>query len=191
MGMYTGLRFKGIVKKEYREDIELLLNDPEEWKACKHKELHEFGNSFDRSGFIPFGSLSYMPDCWEGEPYDEKKPWDCPDTDGFDRKFNRETGYWSFQCSLKNYEDEIEYFINKIVPLICDKVIHCEEFYEEWEVSNLYELEDGEIKELSYGIRYSDYYDIPCYMDKQDVKDNDTDILYEDFDFSEEEKGIL
>lgn len=179
--MYTGLRFKGFVKEEYREDIELLLNDSKGWNACKHEELLEFAK-FDRSRFIPFGALSYMPDCWEGEPYDKENPWDCPDTDGFDRKFNKETGYWSFQCSLKNYEGEIEYFISKIVPLICSKVVHCEEFYEEWDVSNLYELEDGKINELDYGIRYAEEDWFSYGGTKSDKKDKN--ILYENFDFT-------
>ena len=190
MGMYTGLRFKGFIKEEFREDIELVLNDSKEWGACKHQELLEFDEKFERSGFIPFGSSSYMTASWEGKPYDDKKPWECPATDGFDFKFNKETGYWSFQCSLKNYDGEIDYFVKTIIPLICSKLIHCEEYYEEWTTSILYELKDGEIKELDFGIRYEDEDYIPYYM--QGEVTDDFNISYKDFDFEKEEReGIV
>ena len=178
MGMYTNLRFKGIIKKEFIEEIQTVMNESE-WIKCKHATLLEF-SKFSRSDFIPFGSLPYAPSCWEGEPYDEKKPWFCPATDGFETNFDIETGYWSFQCSLKNYENEIEFFINNVVPLVCEEVIHCEKLYEEDAVSEMFTIENGEIKILPYGIRYEDI----GYMPKVEQI-----INYEDFKFDYIEVG--
>ena len=104
-----------------------------------------------RSSFIPRGSLAYMPDSWESEPdmslepyltewYDSRKP-----TDGFKRSYDEKTGYWTFQCSLKNYEYEIESFF-EILPHFIENIEHLEYFYEEWDFSTQYDLVDGEIK---------------------------------------------
>ena len=94
MGMYTGFRFKGLIKEEYRNDIEIMLEDGE-WNNCEHEILKEY-SKVNRSSFIPFGSLAYMPDCWEGEPYYEDQPWNCKATNGFERYFNKETGLLCF-----------------------------------------------------------------------------------------------
>ena len=185
MGMYTGLRFKGIVKKEFINEIKTLF-DKQDWNDCSHPKLKEFGE-FERSNYIPFGGLSYMPDCWEGKPYDETKPWICPATDGFEKKFNEITGYWSFQCSLKNYGSELEYFIEEIIPLICEKVFHCEYLYEEDTVSTMYELVEGEINILPCGIRYySEEYGYP-YPPIPEIK---RDIPYKNFVFMNYEEEV-
>lgn len=178
MGMYTGFRFKGIIKKEYREDIKKAINDIKgAWGNCEHEELKKF-DEIDRSFFIPFGGLCYMPNCWEESESEEA-------TDGFKRYFNETTGLLCFQCSLKNYESTIEYFIKNIVPIVCDKLIHCEKLYEEWDVSNLYELKDGTVKQLDYGIRYRYEEDWFSYGVTQSDK-KDKNILYKNFDFTKE-----
>ena len=41
MGMYTGFRFKGLIKEEYRNDIEIMLEDGE-WTNCEHEILKEY-----------------------------------------------------------------------------------------------------------------------------------------------------
>lgn len=147
MGMYTGIRFKGYVKPEFREEFEdIAING--EWRDSNNSILASFGD-FDRSSFIPCGSLSYMPDEWE--EYDDSykiysREWfdSARDTDGFNRTWDKETGYWTFQCSLKNYESEIEAWF-EIVPHFIEKVEHLEYFYEEWEFSSKYELIDNEL----------------------------------------------
>lgn len=176
MGMYTGFRFKGIIKKEYREDIKKALNDFKEvWKNCEHEELKKF-YEVDYSSFIPFGALCYMPNCWEESDSEEA-------TNGFEQYFNEKNGLLCFQCSLKD-DETIEYFIEKIIPIICKKLIHCEELYEQSNVSDLYELKGGILKKLDYGIRYreEDYY----FSDN--VTQTDKNILYENFDFTKENK---
>lgn len=181
MGMYTGLRFKAIIKKEYRKDIKQLMNDFDEcWGSCENEVLKSF-EIISRSSFIPFGSLCNMPDCWENPDNEEA-------TDGFERYFNEATGLLCFQCSLKNYNNTIEYFINNIASLICEELIHCEVLYEEFSTSTLYELNSNEIKELGYGIEYSDedddYYN--WYIRKYGEDNNH--IRYKNFDFSKDSK---
>lgn len=148
MGMYTGIRFKGYIKEEYRdnfEDIALSGN----WDESGISEFEEFGNSFSRASFIPRGSLCYMPDEWEKydskhEKYSDEWYRSVMDTDGFHRTWDKESGYWTFQCSLKNYEDEIEAWL-ELLPLFVDKIEHLEYFYEEWSYSRQYKLIDNEI----------------------------------------------
>lgn len=155
MGMYTGLRFKGIVKEEYRDVIDVLMND--ETVDCWEDLLERFDNlefaeDFiyrPRSSMIPFGGLAYMPDEWEeyinpelGDKWDNLR-----DADGWERSFNKETGYWQFQCSLKNYDGEIKSFVNVLLPVILEKSIYIESKYEESRYGFVYELVDGEMIE--------------------------------------------
>lgn len=185
MGMYTGLRFKGIIKEEFREDIKTMLEEGE-WDNCESQVLRDY-SQVSRSSFIPFGSLSYMPDCWEEETgMKNEYGWDITkDTDGFNRYFNEETGLLCFQCSLKNYDDTIEYFLEKVIPVICIKTIHIEYLYEESTISTMYELKDGELKQIDKGIYYSenDYYD-------NEISE-DTCIDYNNFDFTKENEYRL
>jgi hypothetical protein len=148
MGMYTGLRFKGIVKPEYRGMI-ADISDHGEWEEYmdEYPWLRTFAEK-DRSIMIPRGALSYMPDSWEDNSIS---------TAGFHRQFNQETGYWAFQCSLKNYDSEIQEFIETVVPIIMEETQHIEVLYEEWSGSVLYGLKEGKtvrIGEIKY--RYDD-----------------------------------
>ncbi|AQS10588.1 hypothetical protein CLOBY_27330 [Clostridium saccharobutylicum] len=185
MGMYTGFRFKGVIKKEYREDIIKMLSEGD-WSECVSSVLLDFDNA-DRSPAIPFGTICYMPDCWE-EDTGEKDEYGeiLKATNGFERYFNKETGLLCFQCSLKNYESTIEHFIEKIIPVICEQLIHCEKLYEEWDVSNLYELKDGKVKQLDYGIRYEDDEYISFSYSRKLSERKDVNIKYEEFDFTKE-----
>jgi len=157
MGMYTGLRCKMIVKEEYREELQRLHSEGYEWESSDIDFMRGFGR-LGRASFIPCGSLSYMPDEWEDVPLDKngnKDYWKATATDGFERQFNAETGYWSFQCSLKNYENEIEAFFEEVLPEIAESIEHLEYYYEEWTDSILYELRDGKIvKSDKEGIKY-------------------------------------
>lgn len=132
MGMYTGLRFKGIVKEKFRKDFEdIALYGV--WEESDNEIFRQFGN-VSRSGFIPCGGLAYMPDKWEIEVFDNN----------FDRTYNKNTGRWTFQCSLKNYDNTIEKFL-EIVPYFIEEVEYAEVFYEEWRYSKRYELIDGKM----------------------------------------------
>lgn len=130
MGMYTGLRFKGVVKEEFRDNFEMIALDGE-WKNHSDKHISRFG-LYDRASFIPCGLLAYMPEEWD-------------ENDEFEQYYNNETGYWVFQCSLKNYNATIERFL-EILPYFIDSVEYCEYYYEEWAYSHKYELIRGDMK---------------------------------------------
>lgn len=171
MGDYTGLRFKGIVKKEYRDDIKTLL-ETEDYSKLKHDIFKEF-TKCERYSMIPFGNdIEAVESRWETNQ----------NKDGFDTKFNYETGFFSFQCCLKNYDSTIEYYLEKVVPEVYEKIIHCEYLYCYDTVSRLYklyELEHGTntIKQIEYGIQY--YYNT-----------DDINIVYDDFDFNIDKEFI-
>ena len=153
MGMYTGLRFKGIVKEEFRNEFEGIALEGN-WEESNNDVFKQFG-SVSRASFIPCGALAYMPDEWETEPFDEY--YDGTPTDGFDRTYDKETGRWTFQCSLKNYNNTIEEFF-EIVPYFIEEIEHAEVFYEEWRYSTKIELVDGKIVEADNKfIEYNKY----------------------------------
>lgn len=163
MGMYTGVRFKGYVKPEFRKIFKKIALSGE-WKNSKDEVFAEFGK-LNRAVLIPCGTLEYMPDEWEEDFLDEngekvisfwnfykQKP-----TDGFDLYYSEVTGYWTFQCSLKNYEFEIEQWI-EILPYFIEKIEHLEVFYEEWNYSIRYDFVDGIVAIVDDKfIKYNDY----------------------------------
>lgn len=115
MGMYTGLRAKVIVKEQYRSGI-AALSEGYGWDhrlpgVAKWLE-------YDRHNFIPFGGLSYMR-------------LDFSPTGESFNKFDEKSGLWEFYCSLKNYNDEIEYFVPMVLMRICSEFIFCQSLYEE------------------------------------------------------------
>lgn len=139
MGMYTGLRFKGTVKKEFRDkfkDIAMYGN----WEESDDIVFRTFGENY-RAPFIPRGALCYMPEEWEIESIDGKYRIDA---DGFNRTYDKENGRWTFQCSLKNYDHTIEDFLN-MIPYFVEDVEHAEVLYEEWDCSEKWELIDGKM----------------------------------------------
>ena len=147
MGMYTGLRCKIKIKEEYVDALKELEFLNYEWSQHSMLEFKKFGE-FDRATFIPCGALAYMPYCWEKLKIGK-------DIYDFRRNFNEESRIWTFQCSLKNYSDEIGYFIKNIVPLITEEIIHLEEFYEEWETSVVYKMDEAKkIYRINEGYRY-------------------------------------
>ena len=139
MGMYTGLRFKGVVKEQFREGFEEIALDGA-WGDSADERLRGFANDC-RASFIPCGALSYMP--W----YD--------DDEEFARTYDTKTGVWTFQCSLKNYNDTIEAFLD-LVPYFIENVEFCEVLYESWAWSVSYELVEGKMKERDEFICYAD-----------------------------------
>ena len=83
------------------------------------EEIKEFIKK-SRSSWIPFGSsCDYMPDSW------------TENDDGFECNFDESSGWFSFACALKSYNDEVYFFVEKIVPILCSSVLHCEILYEE------------------------------------------------------------
>ena len=137
MGDYTGIRFKGYVKEQFRDMFGVIALEGD-WGKSNDCVFNRFG-AVRRSSFIPCGCLSYMPDEWEV---------DNQDTDGFQRTWNKETGYWTFQCSLKNYEDTIEKWF-EILPYFIEKIEHLEYFFESWTYSKQYDLINNEVVKIN------------------------------------------
>lgn len=110
MGMYTGLRGKVVLN-----DLGVQLSQTGfEWSSSLNDLVAKFGLSDDRSCFIPYGALCYMPDEW-GE------------------QLSAVIGStWSFSCSLKNYDSTIKRFIDEVLPLIAVS----------WQLETLYEEDD-------------------------------------------------
>lgn len=152
MGMYTGIRCKIIINEEFSPVIKTMMESDLRWDDLyeefpQYEFLKQFGEGY-RASFIPYGVLSYMPDEWETQPRKKDGSYDFDNfraTDDFERKFDPELRLWSFQCSLKNYDSDIQRFFEIVLPMITEKVIHLEYYYEEWTRSIFYELVDGEI----------------------------------------------
>lgn len=140
MGMYTGVRFKGYIKPEFRESFEDIALYGE-WENSFNEVFSTYGRNNSRVSFIPCGALSYMPDEWEIKLTE----YIYTATNGFNRTWDKETGYWTFQCSLKNYEETIEEWL-KILPYFIEKIEHLEVYYEEWEYSKQYNIINGKIE---------------------------------------------
>lgn len=147
MGMYTGLRFKGYVKEKFRNDFRQIAISGE-WEKHNDPVFKQFGE-YGRASFIPCGALYYMPSRWEDEINERVK------AEGFDNSYNEETGYWTFACSLKNYENEIQAFLS-IAPYFIESVEHIEVLYEESNESDLYIMIGDQIVK-SGEISYRDY----------------------------------
>jgi hypothetical protein len=131
MGMYTGLRCKVVIKPEYRDEIKRMDELDYEWSESNIDFLKEY-STYSRATFIPCGALSYMPDEWE-------------ESTDFNRNFDFETGVWTFQCSLKNYDNTIEHFLHFILTKLISEIIHLEKYYETSDYGILYELQEGNI----------------------------------------------
>lgn len=134
MGMYTGIRFRGYVKPEYRREFEAIALNGKWWESSI-PECRAFGRNA-RAVFIPMGAITYMPDYW----YEE---------DIYNLRYDVETGYWAFKCSLKNYNYEIEQFLS-IIPVFIEEISYMEVHYEEMgdEETEYYMLIDGRAKRI-------------------------------------------
>lgn len=127
MGMYTGLRGKVKLKPEvedlmcywlYAEDNTCEEYNYAMWLFIGNKldnvKILNF-NDDSRSSFIPNGQVCYMPDDWQNE-----NSIALGDT-------------WNFCCSLKNYTNTIQKFIDLLPEIAVSWDL--EERYEEWDES--------------------------------------------------------
>lgn len=133
MGMYTGLRVNVKIKKEYLDVIEEFIDsDWDELEDFYDKNLNLFSRfkHLERKYMIPYGSLSYMPEQWDDYSNERTKQ--------FVQGFNKNLGTWSFQCSLKNYDREIEVFIDDVLNEVVEEVYCIEKLYEEESYSTEY-----------------------------------------------------
>lgn len=103
MGNYTTLDATVSILPEKADAMFRFLDKPdperERWSLLLPED-HPW-LKVSRRDFIPFGALSYtsLPDC---------------------REYNSRTRLFNFRCSIKNYEDEIEQFVETVLPEISD-----------------------------------------------------------------------
>lgn len=139
MGMYTGLR--GKIKLKDNVLTEALIDQEFDWEVVAHETDDEVISDWatvGRCNFIPHGAVCYMPDSWDE-----------------DMRYDVKDNILKFTCSLKNYDNEISYFIENVLPYIAD-AWNLEEFYEESVYSNLISS-SGNLAEFNTYKLYDDY----------------------------------
>ena len=136
MGMYTGLRCKVKLKDKFIPMIETMITN-HSWANLGYDFTDKF-NKDSRAIFIPFGALEYMP-------------WNEDDPEWENRV---ENGIWTFQCSLKDYEDTIRNFFDTILSNIAESSYYIEKLYEEWDISTIYEISDDKVLNKGKGVWY-------------------------------------
>jgi hypothetical protein len=124
MGMYTGIYFSAKLKPLAAVAIKNALRESDMsedifdfWKAVS--AIFPIQNDWmtvGRRDFIPFGALSYMPEEW-----DEIK--------AGEGLYEDET--WNVCCSLKNYANEIEQFLDGVLPFLLKEICTVTYYYEE------------------------------------------------------------
>lgn len=113
--MYTGLR--GTIT--FKPDVANVLRERGDWNwkelayHLNSDAVKDFANK-NRCSSIPKGALSYMPSDWESVV----------------NEWVDDTTY-TFACSLKNYDCEIQAFLNSLFVIA-----------DEWDLEELYEEAD-------------------------------------------------
>lgn len=143
MGMYTGVRARVKIKESLRPAITKLHEDCE-WREVSVPNVEGWLN-YGRCGLIPFGVLAYMPSDFE-DPFETSE-----DKYGsFDGGSMFDGVWWTFSCSLKNYEGEISYFMNNVMLNLVEDVDYCESLYETYPLPD-YNMFDP--KQVDYDCR--------------------------------------
>lgn len=166
MGMYTGLRCKVKVKPQWHEAIDQLINKQCYWEDIQVADpfvmkVIDTWTNVGRSSMIPFGGIVYVD-------------WDENDSD-WQRSYK--DGIWIFQCSLKNYEDEIGQFLKYVLPNIISESYIIESRYEEDEEETKYKFVDGAIERIYYP-EMNKYDDEDLSVDSSFSSSDDMDDIF-------------
>lgn len=136
MSLYTSIRCDVVIKPEYREELSMLDKECWNWSKSSRDFIRKF-SKFHRAVQIPNGPLTHPVE------WDEDDPW----PNGLSDCYCEETGHLKFQCSINYGSDEIEYFVDTILPKVVESVNHFETCSENDSVGVLYYLdESGEIQ---------------------------------------------
>ena len=149
MGMYTAFAFAIKVKPEYRHIVADMLkvfewSNEQELKQARSYDVYPFTKeycSMYRATFIPYGSMEMgIPNktYLDGIPIKHNR-----------NDYNEETGQWEVGCSLKNYNEEIQFYLEKILPVITEKCYYIYDCYEEYDICNEYTIEEGELQQVN------------------------------------------
>lgn len=115
MSLYASIRFRGIVKPEFRKIFEPIALRGE-WETSDDPIFRDFGGNVLASQFSCRAKSCCFVPRWEREPWN--------------RSYSVETGEWLFECDINQYTDStilIE-FEEEIVPYCMAEVSH----YEHW-----------------------------------------------------------
>lgn len=117
MSRYQETRFRGVVKKGFRENFAPIALEGK-WKESSDKVLREFGEEYPwESMKIPNADYpgKYAVKRWNETPWE--KSWD------------EKTGVWQFQFGINVYSSDCVYaFEEEILPYLMESVDH----YEVW-----------------------------------------------------------
>lgn len=107
MGTYTSLRCEVVLKEEFVPVIRRLM-DLHNWEEVaqlfpEYAFLKTWCEKW-RCNFIPFGAMSY------DRGWSEDTSWEL----------QLSGKYWKFQCSLKDYTEEIKTFVENVLPFLAE-----------------------------------------------------------------------
>lgn len=131
MGYYTALHVDCIVKPEHAAAIAARMSDPWEWdevaRAFPDFPLPPAFLADGRRDFIPNGGNGHMPDGWHdavpGSDTFMARECEVGDSKSF---YDPETRRWAFACTLKNYDNTIDAFLDGVLAKIAESVAACE-----------------------------------------------------------------
>ena len=118
MSLYMDIRFKGIVKEQFRDSFEPIALEGR-WKESSDPLLQRFGNDYVSEFIpIPIGAAggAYGVTRWNSEPWE--------------RKYDKTTGEWQFMCSfnVRRHSQMLWDWEDEIIPYLME----CVEHYETW-----------------------------------------------------------
>lgn len=150
MGDYTVFICDVQVRNEYQPLIERLFKSQSWDEAVKEYPGLNLDNwlKLRRRDFIPYGSISSYNESYVNMIWWKKD------------RFSFENGRWAFVCDLKNYENEIETFVNIVLSKIVDKPYLVFSKFEYSKHPNFYmgtEPENYTMYQDPTGDDYSDY----------------------------------
>lgn len=143
MSVLVGYRFKGIVKKEFRDIFEPIALEGK-WNESPDEFLNSFGSNWSARK-IPMAHSGYAKR-WR------KDPWQ--------RSYNKETGEWKFEADFNFSSFPFEWWEPHIIPYCMESVSHYEKWEEVWadawdgdpdrEYTRLLKFENGKYIKLGW-----------------------------------------
>lgn len=149
MGYTNGLRFKAVIKSEYRKYINEVVNGDivsfiELYNTYPNELpfLKEFVETKDYADSIGFSSSTdWMPNTWSVM----SAPIDSVSYRLFLFDFNEDTGIYQFTTVNKNKDNSMEFFVENVAPHLVEKVIAIYTHNDQESIYRCYDLVDGKI----------------------------------------------
>ncbi|MNL91037.1 hypothetical protein D3C81_07640 [compost metagenome] len=139
MSTYRGMYVKAIIKKEYRSDLEGVINKELAWEDCANKVFRDLANQ-TRAEMLPF-CLESINTVWDN------KYAQLPVT------LDMQYGILEFANTIKNGGDIIMYFIFNTLATIAETA-HIEVLDEQWNTSKKYEVKSGCVESSKGNLYY-------------------------------------